>query len=144
MVDADQLHAPLARRPVGGQQVFGPQFIPLPLFARERVLQRQRLAHILCAIRGGPEHGATALVGIGAARVRQHDLPRFWRNPNHASSQKGSLRYLSALSHNTVTMVALWPRALTSRATISAAWTLQPDEMPTSKPSSRAKRRTMA
>ena len=121
MVDADQLHAPLARRPVGGQQIFRPQFIPLVLLARERVLQWQRFAHVLYAIRGGPEHGATAFVGIGAARVRHHDLPRFRRNPNHASSQKGSLRYLSALSHNTVTMVALSPRALTSLATISAA-----------------------
>ena len=121
MVDADQVQAAFARRPVGGQQVFRPQFVVLALLARERVFERQRFAHVLDAATGKPEHGATAFARIGPARVRHHDLPRFPRNPNHASSQKGSLKYFSALSHNTVTMVALSPRALTSRATVSAA-----------------------
>src|SRR5260370_320551 len=57
--------------------------------------------------------------------------------------QEFSLRYFPALSHRMVPMVADSPRAAISRASRVAAYTLQPEEIPTSSPSSRARRRTM-
>src|SRR4051794_34998000 len=56
-----------------------------------------------------------------------------------SSSQNRSDRYLSALSHRTVTTVPARSRA----ATLRAAATLHPEEMPASRPVSRASRFTI-
>src|SRR5581483_2690952 len=144
VIDTDQIHFTLARGFVGRQQVFRSQFISSRLCAHEGVFQRHGDAHQFRAVIGGAEHGAAALVGVGFSRVGDHGRPGFRFDPNHYSSQKCSLKYFSALSHKTVTMMAVSPRSANSRANSVAACTLHPEEIPTSRPSSRARRRTMA
>src|SRR5947209_8859212 len=144
MVDADQVHAAIARRLVGLQQVFGTQFIACRLRAFEGIVQRDRLADILSVAIDRAQHCAAALVRIRAARMGDHRLPRFSFDADHSSSQKCSERYFSALSQSTVTMMPVSPREAMPFATIVAACTLQPEEIPTSRPSSRASRRTIA
>src|SRR6202521_2134793 len=131
MVDADQVHISLAGGLVGGQQIFGAQFVTGGLRSLEGILQRQGDPHVFPLTVGGAEHGDAAFVGIGLAGMRHHGRPGFGFDANHSSSQKCSLRYLSALSHNTVTIMADSPRSTASRAIIVAACTLLPDEMPT-------------
>src|ERR1035438_8249701 len=143
VVDADQIHVALAGGAVGGQQIRGPQLIALGLRAFKGVLQRHGYHNALRAAVDGAQHCAHTLVGIRLARVRHYGCPGFGLDADHYSSQKCSLRYFSALSHSTVTIIAGSPRPARSRASSVEACTLQPEEMPTSSPSSRARRRTM-
>src|ERR1017187_1220150 len=143
MVDADQIHVALAGRAVGGREIRGPQLVALGLRAFKCVLQRHGYRYTLRVAVDQAQHGADTLVGIRLARVRHHGCPGFGLDADHYSSQKCSLRYFSALSHSTVTIMAGSPRCARSRASSVEACTLQPEEMPTSSPSSRARRRTM-
>src|SRR5450759_3342786 len=143
VIDADEVHLTFPGGLIGGQEVRGAEFIAGGLRAFERVLDRDGLAHDFCVALGGAQHGAAALVGVTGTGVGHHGGPGFGFDADHSSSQKFSLRYFSALSHRMVTMVADSPRAAISRARTVAAYTLQPEEMPTSRPSSRARRRTM-
>src|SRR5450755_2719150 len=138
MVDTDQVHISFAGSLVGGQQVLRAQFVTCGLRSLEGILQRQGDTYLLPLTVGRAEHGAAALAGISLAGMRHHGRPGFGFDADHSSSQKCSLRYLSALSHNTVTIIAASPRSTAWRATTVAACTLQPEEMPTSRPSSRA------
>src|SRR5690349_11886295 len=132
VVDADEVHAPGTRRFVGGEQILGPQFVTRRLRPLECVLESDSFTNVLVLAVDGAQHGAAALVRIGLARMGQHGLPRVGIDADHSSSQKCSERYFSALSQRTVTMMPGSPREARSRATTVAAWTLQPDEMPTS------------
>src|SRR5208283_1670668 len=95
------------------------------------VLQRHCRHYALRVAVEGAQHGADTLVRIRLARVRHHRCPGFGFNADHYSSQKCSLRYFSALSHSTVTIIAGSPRPANSRASSVEACTLQPEEMPT-------------
>src|SRR5271157_501291 len=143
MVDADQIHTALARRAVGGLEIRGPQLIALGLRAFKGVWQRHGCHYALRVALRRAQHRAYALVGVRLARVRHHGCPGFRLDADHYSSQKCSLRYFSALSHSTVTIMAGSPLPASSRPSSVEACTLQPEEMPTSSPSSRARRRTM-
>src|SRR5215469_6128056 len=144
MVNPDQIQVSFACGLVRRQQILRPQFVTRGLRAGERVFERQSHPYLLVVTVDDADHRSAALVRICLAGVFHHHSPRFLFDPDHSSSQKCSLRYFSALSHNTVTIVAVSPRSATSRASLVAACTLQPEEMPTSSPSSRASRRTMA
>src|SRR5258708_5748481 len=143
MINADQVHLSFPGSLIGSQQVLGAEFITSRLRALESVLQHDRLADNLCFAVGGAKHGPAALVRIARTGMGHHDGPGFGFDADHSWSQKFSLRYFSALSHRMVTMVADSPRAAISRASRVAAYTLQPEDIPTSRPSSRARRRTM-
>src|ERR1019366_1111516 len=143
VIDADEVHVAFPCGLIGGQQVLWTEFVAGGLRALESVFQRDGLAHGFCVAVCRPQHGAAALVGIAGTRVGHHGGPGFGFDANHSWSQNFSLRYFSALSQRMVTMVALSSRAAISRARRVAAYTLQPDEIPTSRPSSLARRRTM-
>src|SRR5258708_7657064 len=143
MINADQVHLSLPGGLIGGQQILGAEFVARCLRAFEGVLQRDRFTHDFCFAVGSAKHGAAALVRIARTGMGHHHGPGFGFDADHSWSQKFSLRYFSALSHRMVTMVADSPRAAISRASRVAAYTLQPEEIPTSRPSSRARRRTM-
>ena len=143
MVDADQVHLAFAGGFVGGQQIFRAELVAGRLGSREGVLEGHDGAHGFLVAVGGAQHGSATFIGVGVAGVLHHGLPGFGVHLNHSSSQKCSLRYLSAPSQSTVTMVADSPRSAASRASRVAACTLAPEEMPTSRPSRRARRRTI-
>src|ERR1019366_7066056 len=143
VIDPDEVHVPFPGGLIGGQQVRGPKLIAGGLRAVEGVFQRDGLAHRLGVALGRAQHGAAALVRVTATGVGHHGGPGVGVDADHSWSQKFSLRYFSALSHRMVTMVAFSPRAAISRARRVAAYTLQPEEIPTSRPSSLARRRTM-
>src|ERR1017187_2664914 len=143
VVDADQIHVALAGPVVGGKQIRGPQLVALGLRAFKGVLQRHGYDNALRFAVDQAQHGADTFVRIRLARVRYHGRPGFGLDADHYLSQKCSLRYFSALSHSTVTIIAGSPRSANRRASRVEACTLQPEEMPTSSPSSRARRRTM-
>src|ERR1017187_6408060 len=143
VVDPDQIHVALARRAVGGCEIGGPQFVALGLRAFEGVLQRHGYHYALRVAVDQAQHRADTLVGIRLSCVRYDGCPGFGLDADHYSFQKGSLKYFSALSHSTVTIIADSPRPANSRASSVEACTLHPEEMPTSSPSSRARRRTM-
>src|ERR1019366_7940973 len=143
VIDPDEVHVPFPGGLVGGQQVRGPQFISGGLRALEGVFQRDGLADGFRVALSRAQHGAAALVRVTCTGMGHHGGPGFGFDADHSWSQKFSLRYFSALSHRMVTMVALSPRAAISRARRVAAYTLQPEEIPTSRPSSLARRRTM-
>src|ERR1035438_1083209 len=171
VIDADEVHVAFPCGPIGGQEVLGTEFVAGGLCALEGVFQRDGLAHGFCVAVCRAQHGAAALVGIAGTRVGHHGGPGFGFDADHSWSQNFSLRYFSALSQRMVTMVALSPRAASSRARSVAAYTLlsqrmvtmfapspraassrarsvaaytlQPDEIPTSRPSSLARRRTI-
>ena len=105
--------------------------------------QRQRFRHFQCVenssnppnmLRG--QFARAPMPKIGARSIdsieRQSNLDQ--------SSQKRSLRYLSAPSQSTVTITPL----ATVLAKRMAAATLAPEEMPTINPSSRASRLTVS
>src|SRR5450759_659128 len=131
VIDPDEVHVPFPSGLIGGQQVRGPEFIAGCLRALEGVFQRDGLAHDLCVAVGRAQHGATAFVRVAGTGVGHHGGPGFGFDADHSASQKFSLRYFSALSHRMVTMVADSPRAAISRARRVAAYTLQPEEIPT-------------
>src|ERR1017187_9465 len=143
VIDADQIHVALAGRAVGGQKIRGLELVALVLRAFKGVSQGHGYCYALRVAVDQAQHGADTLVRIDLSRVRHHGCPRFGLDADHYSSQKCSLRYFSALSHSTVTIIAGSPRPARSRASSVEACTLQPEEMPTSSPSSRARRRTM-
>src|ERR1035441_6637919 len=143
VINTNEVHVPFPGGLIGGQQVRGAEFIAGGLRAFEGVFERDGLAHDLGVAVTGAEHGAAALVRVTGTGVGHHGGPGFRFDADHSWSQKFSLRYFSALSHRMVTMVALSPRAAISRARRVAAYTLQPEEIPTSRPSSLARRRTM-
>src|SRR5579884_2602644 len=145
MKNADQIHPLAARLAVGVEQVLRPQLISRRLRAFERVLQLHRCPDRLPVAVDVAQHGPAALVGESRLRMGHHHIPRVFLDLNHSpSSQNGSLRYLSALSQSTVTNTPCSPRSTNSHATVRAAVTFAPDEIPTRMPSSRAMRRTMA
>src|SRR5947199_7541727 len=92
---------------------------------------------------GTADKEAAALLRKGRLAVAADRLQvaGFDHEPAHqiSSSQKRSDRYLSALSHRTVTTVP----ARRPAATLRAAATLHPEEMPASRPVSRASRFTI-
>src|ERR1017187_1151838 len=143
VINTDEVHMPFPGGHIGGQQIRGPEFVARGLRTLEGVFQRDGLAHRLGVALGRAQHGAAALDRVAGTGVRHHVGPGFGFDADHSWSQKFSLRYFSALSHRMVTMVALSPRAASSRARSVAAYTLQPDEIPTSRPSSLARRRTI-
>src|SRR5260370_36722737 len=141
MINADQVHLSFPGGLIGSQQVLGAEFVASRLRAFEGILQSDRFTHDFCFAVGGAKHRAAALVRRARTGMSHHDGPGFGFDADHSWSQKFSLRYFSALSHRMVTMVADSPRAAMSRASRVAADTLQPDDVPTSRPSSRARRR---
>src|SRR5450759_2625646 len=143
MINADEVQMKFPGGLIGSQQVRGAEFVAGGLRAFEGVLQRDGLAHRFCVALGRAEHGAAALVRVAGAGVGHHGVPGFGFDADHPWSQKFSLRYFSALSQRMVTIVARSPQAAISRASRVAAYTLQPEEIPTSRPSSFARRRTM-
>src|SRR3569833_1976872 len=145
MVDPDQVHFAVTRFAVGAQQIFGTQLIARCLRAGRRVFKRDRVNDGLLIAVNRADHGAAALVWISRLRVVYHFAPGLAFNRNHQSfsSQKCSLRYLSAPSRSTVTITPRLPGSCNSLASCSAACTLPPAEMPTCLPSSRAMRRTI-
>src|SRR6516165_4694733 len=130
VVDADQVHLAFAGGLVGGQKVFGAKLVACGLRAFEGVLQGDGVDHDFGFAVGGTQHGAAALIRIARLGVGHHGGPGRGLDTDHSSSQKCSLRYFSALSQSTVTMVAVSPSSAISRARSVAAWTLQPEEMP--------------
>src|SRR5204863_3727692 len=127
------------------QQILRPQLVTSPLGARRRILEAHRNENFLPGAIHAPQHRSDALVRIRRARVLHHLSPGLPGHSNHAhsSSQKCSLRYLSAPSQSMVTISPLSPRAAISRPSCRAAHTLPPDEIPTSNPSRRASCLTM-
>src|SRR5262249_25349433 len=113
------------------------------LRALKGVLELERMEHAFGIAIDHAQHGATAFIRIGSPRVRHHGAPRPVFDLDHSSSQKSSERYFSALSQRTVTIMPFSPRLTRSRATTAPASPVQPEEMPTRTPSSRARRRTM-
>src|SRR6185437_349357 len=145
MVDPDQVHFAVARFAVGAQQIFGTQLIARGLRAGRRVFERDGVDDGLFVTIDRADHRAAAFVRISGLRVVHHFAPGLAFNRNHQSfsSQKCSLRYLSAPSQRMVTITPRLPASCSSFAIWSAACTLPPAEMPTSRPSSRAMRRTI-
>ena len=96
--------------------------------------------------RGLAQQRATALVGIGLFAMSADRIIDGSRDSQYAhdSSQKRSLRYLSAESGSTVTIVASRPAAASSCAMRILATIAAAAEMPTSNPSSRASRLAIA
>src|SRR5438309_851766 len=104
MINAYQVHLMAAGFVVCVQQVLGTKLVARALRAFGNVVQTQSDLDLLPLFIERAEHRATALVGIGGACVLHHLGPRLVVNVNHSSSQKCSLRYLSAPSQKTVTM----------------------------------------
>src|ERR1039458_7492110 len=143
VIDADEVHMAFPCGLIGGQEVLGTEFVAGGLRALEGVFERDGLAHGFRAAVCRAQHGAATQIGRASCRERHHGGPGFGFDADHSWTQNFSLRYFSALSQRMVTMVALSPWAAISRARRVAAYTLQPDEIPTSRPSSLARRRTM-
>src|ERR1700728_1058027 len=143
MIDTHQVHLAVAGFFIGSQQIRGTQLIVPFALAFGSVFEPQSDAHGLVHFLDRAQHSPTAFVRIRGQRMGYHFAPGVGLDADHSSSQKCSPRYFSALSQSTVTMMPVRPSACSPRAICKAATTLHPDEMPTSSPPSRAKRRTM-
>src|SRR4029078_5271624 len=112
---------------VGGQEILRAKLVAGALGAFIRVLEGHADRDHFSLSGGRAEHGAAAFVGVDLLRMRHHGAPGIGFDTDHSSSQKCSLRYFSAESQSTVTIVAVSPRATTSLASRVAAHTLQPE-----------------
>src|ERR1700686_914448 len=110
VVEADQIQLALARFPVGAQQVFGAQFISRRLRSCGDVIQHEGMADGFVLAVDCANHGSAAFIGINSLRMIDHFAPGSPVNSDHySSSQKCSLRYLSAPSQSIVTITAFFP-----------------------------------
>jgi len=111
-----------------------------------RISGTHRFYHSPSAGNGLPKQRSTALVRICFLSMGTNSFIQSARQEEGAqySSQKRSLRYLSAESGSTVTMVARRPSVASALAIRSEATTAAAAEMPTMIPSSRARRLTIA
>src|SRR5436853_626797 len=103
MVNTDDVHITVARLAVRLQQVIGTKLVTCALRTLGHIIQHHGQAHLLTIPVDLTHHGATALIRIRLLGVRHHFTPGLVIYFDH-SSQKCSLKYLSAPSQSTVTI----------------------------------------
>src|ERR1700733_8192133 len=146
VVEPDNVEASLTAQPLNLHQLLRRDLVSIVCGVGARIAGANRVFHCVRPGLEAAQQYPTALMRIGLLAVLAERVIDLLAQMQHrySSSQKRSLRYLSAESGSTVTMTASRPAAASSSPRRRVASTAAAAEMPTSNPSVRPSRFAMA
>ena len=147
MEDSDHVHPEFPGTMLGIQLFLRVELEPVGLLSLVSVAAGNgHFGNSIAVGRLLPEQDPAALLRVRTLQVSHQSGPRLGFDANHMPSpsvQKCSDRYLAAPSQNTVTIVPDRPSRASRAAILVAARTFAPEEIPTSIPCSRPRRRVI-
>src|SRR5579883_1027044 len=141
VVEAYDVQTALAPLPLDAHQLLRGDAVAVVRRIGAGIAGPDGLHHLIDALMGAAQQHTATLVRIGFFTMFPQCVVDWSAELQHcfySSSQKRSLRYLSAESGRMVTIIASRPRAASSSAICSAAATAPAADTPTSRPSRRA------